>query len=451
MWTKIATALAPAPHRNRVPQDQIQRLYPKFRWAILESTFVGYATFYLVRNNFSTVAPDIAKALGYTHNDVGNILAVTALSYGLGKFFMGALSDRSNPKVFMPLGLLITAFLNLAFGSSSNLNVHLALWGLNGFVQGMGWPPCGRSMGHWFSTRERGSVFAFWNIAHNVGGGLAGVLAAHSAAQWGWRYAFHVPAILSILCAIYLYLRLEDTPQSVGLPPVEEYRNDYAACDKPEDHALQEKELTTRELLVEQVARNKILWLVALANLFVYVARYALLDWGPMYLREMKGATLTQCGSAVFAIEFGGIPSTLLMGWLSDKMGGRRGLVSMVCMVPVFFAYLGILLTPRGYLWLDFTLLAIVGLAVYPPVMLLGVSALDLTSKKAVGTAAGFVGLFGYIGRAAEAKGFGWMRAHYGLLYGPAMGWQLVLLSILGCTALSIVLLAFTRNVRPRA
>ncbi|MBN2496969.1 MAG: MFS transporter [Deltaproteobacteria bacterium] len=445
---RIRRLLAPAPHVERLPAEQVRKRYPRLRWAILESTFVGYACFYLVRNNLSTVSKDIEGALHYDHNMIGNILALTAIAYGLGKFLMGAVSDRSNPRLFMPLGLLLTAACNFAFGSVQSYPVHLALWSLNGFVQGMGWPPCGRSMGHWFAVRERGSIFAVWNIAHNVGGGLAGVLAAWATSLWGWTYAFYVPAVLAVACAVYLFVRLRDTPQSVGLPPVEEYKQDYIAGREGVSH---EQELSTRELFVRYILTNKLLWLVALANFFVYVVRYSMLDWGPMYLREVKGASLEGGGVAVLVVEFGGIPSTLLMGWLSDRLGGRRGMVSLLCMIPILLAFAGILLNPPGRLWLDMTLLAVVGFFVYPPVMLLGVSALDLTSKKAVGTAAGFVGLFGYLGRMAQAKGFGWMADHYGALHGAEVGWAAVIWSILACTAVGIALLAFTWRIRPRA
>ncbi len=39
-----------------------------------------------------------------------------------------------------------------------------------------------------------------------------------------------------------------------------------------------------------------------------------------------------------------------------------------------------------------------IGFLIYGPVMLIGVHALDLVPKKAAGTAAGFTGLFGYVG-----------------------------------------------------
>jgi len=434
----LLSLFPPARHLPRLPEAEIRRLYPKLRWQILEATFIGYATFYLVRNNLPVVSKEMGAALGYSKSQIGDMLALTAIAYGLGKFLMGAWSDRSNPRYFMPAGLVLTALCNFLFGGTSSYAGHLLLWTLNGLVQGMGWPPCGRSLGHWYSLRERGSIFAVWNIAHNVGGGLTGVIAAYATARLGWRYAFHVPGVLALLCALYLVLRLRDTPQSVGLPPVEEYKNDY-----PAGAAAAERELGTRELLVHYILRNGYLWLFAAANFFVYIARYAMLDWGPTYLKDVKQASLEQGGYSTAVFEFAGIFSTLLMGWLSDRAGGRRGMVSLLCMIPVFAAFAGILVTPPGMLWLDLTLFGVVGFFVYPPVMLLGVTGLDFTSKKAVGAGAGFIGLFGYLGRTAQGKGLGWVAQHW--------GWTPALYGVLACTLMSILLLALTWRLRPRS
>lgn len=431
-WFRPAAAVA------RLPEDQISRLYPRYRWQILESTFIGYAVFYFVRNNLPVVSKEMGQALGYSKGQIGDLLALTAIAYGVGKFLMGAWSDRSNPRYFMPFGLLLTALCNFLFGASSSYPVHLALWTLNGLVQGMGWPPCGRSLGHWYSMRERGTVFAFWNIAHNVGGGITGLIAAYSAAWMGWRSAFYVPGILALVGAAYLLWRLRDTPQSVGLPAIEEYKNDYPDTGGA-DH---EVELGTRELLVTYVLKNRYLWMFAAANFFVYIARYSMLDWGPTYLKEVKQASLQQGGFSTAIFEFAGIFSTILMGWVSDKSGGRRGMVSVLCMIPVFLAFGGILYTPPGMLWMDFTLFGIVGFFIYPPVMLLGVAGLDFSSKKAVGAAAGFIGLFGYLGRTVQGKALGTIAETY--------GWNAVLYSILGATLLGILLLSFTWNLKPR-
>jgi OPA family glycerol-3-phosphate transporter-like MFS transporter len=381
----------------------------------------------------------MGQSLGYSKGQIGDLLALTAISYGVGKFIMGAWSDRSNPRYFMPLGLLLTALCNFAFAGASSYPVHLALWGLNGLAQSMGWAPCGRSLGHWYSIRERGTKFAFWNVAQNVGGGLTGLIVAYSTAMLGWRSAFYVPGILAVICAFYLLIRLRDTPQSVGLPSIEEYRNDYPVGGNGDS----EKELGTRDLLVNYILKNRYIWLFAGANFFTYIARYSMLDWGPTYLKEVKHASLGEGGVSTAALEFSAIFSSIMVGWLSDKLGGRRGMISMLCMIPVFLAYIGILYTPGSLLWLDLVLFGVIGFFVYPTILLLVVSALDFTSKKAVGTAAGLIGMFGYLGRVVEGKGIGTLVERY--------GWNTALYAILASTFCAIVLLSLSWRLSPRS
>ena len=448
--SSIRKFFAAAPHIERLPDEEVKRLYPKFRWQILESTFIGYGVFYLVRNNLSVVAKEIEGAFHYDHSMIGSILAVTAITYGLGKFLMGSVSDRSNPRKFMAFGLLLTAICNFIFGSVGNYHLHLVLWAMNGFFQGMGWPPCGRSMGHWFSEKERGLTFSIWNTSHNIGGGLAGYLAAKATLHFGgWEYAFYVPGVIAAIGSAYLFWRLRDTPQSVGLPPVEEYKNDFTEEEKL--HGTLERELTAKELFFDKVLTNKWIWLLAFANFFAYISRYIMLDWGPTYLREIKGATLNDGGIAVMAIEFGGIPSTIFLGWVSDLAGGRRGMVAVLCLIPIFIAFSIILFTPPGFLWLDMSMLVVIGFCIYPVINFIVIMALDLTSKKAIGTAAGFIGLFGYIGRTIQAKGFGSLVDHLEPIYGKETAWNVVLYITLGCILAAIVLMSFTWKMKPKA
>lgn len=436
--TKIFQWFKPAPHIPRLPQPEVERLYPLYRWRIFEAAFVAYAAFYLVRNNFSPVQTKIGEALHYDYLMIGDIIAATAIAYGIGKFVMGHLADKSDPRKYLAVGLLLTAAINFIFGATHNFYGHLMLWTLNGFVQGMGYGPCTRGLSHWYSVRERGRTFGFWNCSHNLGGGIAGVLSAACAQKWGWQSAFYVPAVIATLAAVYLFWRMRDTPQSVGLPPVEEFKNDWP----PEEKESHEKELSTREIMVKHILPNKKLWILAIANIFVYIARYSMVDWGPTYLTKVKGASLTNAGLSTTAIEFAGAAGMVSMGWLSDKLGGRRGRVNALAMIPLLFAFSAIVFVPATMLWLDMVLFATIGFFVYVPVMFSGVMSLDLTSKKAVGTAAGFVGFFGYVGRVIQGKGLGWLVQNY--------GWNTALWCVVGSTAIGIILLSFLWNVRPK-
>ena len=459
MIASLKRAFAPPPAIPRLPEPEVQRLYPRFRYRILESTFLGYAMFYLVRNNLSPVTKDLEHALHYTDGMLGKIMAVTALSYGIGKFLMGAVSDRSNARVFMATGLLLSALCNFAFGAAHTYGMHLFLWTLNGFFQGMGWPPCGRSMGHWFSERERGLTFSTWNTSHNLGGGIAGALTGWAVSYFhAWQYAFYIPGVLALVGSVYIFTRLLDTPQSVGLPPIEEYKNDYV---RPrEEGAADERELTFRELFVYYVLRNKFVWILAVANFFAYISRYSMLDWGPMYLRELKGTDVKGGGLAILFSEFGGIPSTIFLGWVSDKIGGRRGAIAALSMIPIILAFSAMMyITNSNYaaawstqhhLYFDYAMLTVISFFIYPVINLITIMALDLTSKKAIGTAAGFIGLFGYVGRMAQAWTFGSMLDHFKKAAGVATAWQMVFYAILGCSILAFFMLAVTWTWGPR-
>jgi len=427
----------PAPHQTRLPQADVARLYPPYRWSVFESAYIAYATFYLVRNNFAPVSKEIGAALHYDKSMIGDILAGTAMAYGIGKFVMGYFADRSDARKYVATAMLLTAAANFLFGVTANYWGHLLLWTLNGFVQGMGYGPCTRALSHWYSLKERGFIFGVWNTSHNIGGGIAGVLAAGCADRWGWSSAFYVPGLIALCCAAYLFWRVRDTPQSVGLPAIEEYKQEGSV-----DLSSHERELTTREIFFKYILPNRMLWVLAIANIFVYIARYAMVDWGPTYLKEVKNATLKQGGWSTFVIEFAGALGMLSMGWLSDRLGGRRGRVSVMTMIPLVFVFAAIRIVPAGKLWLDMALFGVIGFLVYTPVMFSGVMSLDVTTKKAVGTAAGFVGLFGYIGRVIQGKGLGWVAQHY--------GWDAGIYAVIACTVLGIGLLAFTWNVRPR-
>ncbi len=152
-------------------------------------------------------------------------------------------------------------------------------------VPGMGWPPCGRTMVHWWSQKERGGIVSVWNCAHNVGGGIPPLLFLLGMAWFNdWKAALYMPAFGAIVVALFAFAMMRDTPQSCGLPPIEEYKNDY-----PDDYNEKaEEELTAKQIFMQYVLPNKLLWYIAIANVFVYLLRYGILDWSPTYLKEVK-------------------------------------------------------------------------------------------------------------------------------------------------------------------
>lgn len=432
--------LVPARHRETLPKDKVDSEYRRLRLQVFIGIFVGYAGYYLVRKNFTLAMPYLIE-LGYTKTDLGVALSGVSIAYGLSKFFMGSVSDRSNARVFMALGLACSSAVMIVMGTlpiaTSSVSIMFGLLMINGWFQGMGWPPCGRVMVHWFSQNERGTKMAIWNVAHNVGGGMVGPIAILAMAIFAdWHAILYVHGIFALVIAASILILVRDTPQSEGLPTIEIHRNDYPKAYAYSDR--HENELSAKAIFFEYVLNNRFLWTIAIANAFVYFVRYGVLDWAPTYLNEVKHFSFEQSGWAYALYEFAGIPGTLICGWMSDKVfNGRRAPASILFLALTLACVLTYWLNPAGNPNLDIAMLVGIGFFIYGPVMLIGVQALDLAPKKAAGTAAGFTGLFGYVGGAVSAN------IVIGMVVDSA-GWNAAFALIAGACVLAGILLSLT-------
>ena len=429
----------PAKHIASLEDEKIDSEYKRLRWRVFLGIFVGYAGYYLVRKNFTLAMPFLIEEQGFSKGQLGVALSAVSIAYGLSKFLMGSVSDRSNPRYFLPTGLMISAAIMFIFGfadwATESIIVIFILLFINGWAQGMGWPACGRTMVHWFSGNERGRTVSIWNVAHNVGGGLIGPIFILGMAWFNdWRSAFYLPAAVASFIALLIFFFMRDTPQSCGLPAIDEYRDDY-----PANYSAQhEKELTAKEIFLTYVLNNKLLWYIAFANAFVYLIRFGVLDWAPTYLYEVKDFTVDKSSWAYFFYEWAGIPGTLLCGWISDRwFHGRRSPAAILYMILVLVAVIIYWLNPAGYPLIDMAALMAIGFLIYGPVMLIGLHALELVPKKAAGTAAGLTGLFGYLGGAVIAN----IALGYTLDY---FGWNGGFALLIGGCVVAIILMTMT-------
>jgi len=439
--------LKPAPATAPLPEAQVDPTYRRLRRRVFVGIFVGYAGYYLVRNNLALAIPDLLREHPqYSKAALGSALTGLSIAYGISKFLMGSVSDRSNPRYFLPLGLLLSSAIMAAFGlttaAASSLFAIAAIMVLNGWVQGMGWPPCGKTMVHWFSTRERGLTVSVWNTAHNIGGALLanlallGVMLTHD-----WRAKFYFNALIAALVAVGVHFLLQDTPQSRGLPPVEQYKNDYP----PGYSEAQERVLSLREIFFSYVLPNRYLWAIAVANAFCYFVRYGVVNWIPTYLETAKGFSFQQSSLGWSLYEYAAIPGTIACGWVSDRwFKGKRAPATMLFMALTLLAVIAYWLNMHGPLWLDYVALIAIGFLIYGPIMMIGLHSLDLVPKKAAGTAAGFTGLFGYVfGSAIAGTGVGWIADHF--------GWGGVFTTMIGCCLLTIFFSALTLGHRAQS
>ncbi len=377
--------------------DKITKMYKYWRVHIMMMMYMGYAVFYFTRKSFNFAMPEIIVNHGLNKSDVGTLTTLFYVIYGLSKFISGVMSDHSNPRYFMGLGLIATGIINIFFGFSSSFFAFSILWGLNAFFQGWGWPPCSKLLTSWYSQSERGGWWSIWNTAHNVGGALIPVVVGFFTVHYGWRYGMWVPGIIAVIVGSILCWRLRDKPTTMGLPKVGAWRNDKREILYEEESAP----VHWSKILTRYVITNKWLWLLAAASVLVYVVRTAINDWGNLYLTEVHQYNLVKANSAVSLFEVGGFFGSLVAGWGSDYLfRGERGPMNFIFAVGVLISVLFLWLQPSANYSAQAACFFSLGFFIFGPQMLLGMAAAECSHKGAPGAATGFIGLFSYVGAA---------------------------------------------------
>lgn len=435
---------------------QTKKSFNYWQWRVIISTMIGYSMFYFVRKNFSFAMPALGQEYGITNTSFGIILTLIGLIYGVSKLINGMIADRANARWHLIIGLSVCVVTNYIFGFSDKLSIILTgsaesgqfvsnmvvimavLLVINNIFQGCGAAPCNRLISHWVPTGELATKTAIWNTSHSIGAGIASVLCGYIIGSiGGWQWCFWIPAMISTVGVFFILVSLRDTPKSVGLPELE---NTKTALDEDDSPAA------FRKFVKKMVFKNPVIWLLAISDLFVYVVRFAVLDWGPTFLQNRANPLSPQlAGWTIGIFEVAGCMGMLCAGWISDKF--FKGRAQRVCAVEMII--LAVLLVVLQFLPEDaspvflLVILAVCGFLLYGPQALLGVVAFKQATKKAAATAVGLIGLVSYGSVFFTGWGLG--------KFSDAFGWDHLFILMAGVAVIGFVLMAVLWNIKDDA
>ena len=410
---------------------RVDRSYRHWRIRLLYTLIIGYAAFYIVRQNMQIAVPLMLADFGCSRTNIGWIFSAFPLVYGIGKFVSGAICDRVNVRYYMSLGLLFAALCSIFIGLAppvarlcggllgraiSPLSVIAIFYSLNGLFQSAGWPPIARLMTNWFSPKQLGTYWGIVNGSHQIGSVIILVGGAWLGQRYGWASIFFVPALICGFVALFIFKHLCDTPESEGLPPLEVYENFTPSWETTKGESAR---ISMKEIFLKHIIPNRALWLVCWANFFLYVVRMGFFNWAPTFLQEARGSSPLGSSFQSSLFELAGIFAGILAGYISDRLaGGRRNAVCAVFMALLIVALMLFAVAPGGHQLLDSVLLLTIGFFVYGPQTLAGIAGAEFGSGRAAATANGLTGFFGYMGAIFSGFGvgliidnFGWNRA----------------------------------------
>lgn len=407
---------APQP---QMPVEAQDKVYKRKRIQSFVAVTVGYALYYVCRLSMGVMKQPLIEADLLNATQLGLIGACLYWTYAVGKLVNGFLADSANIKRFMATGLIVSVAVNFvmgilgvnalaksgisaAAGTNTVLFVSFAIcWAINGWAQSMGAPPAIVSLSRWFPLKIRGTFYGFFSASHNIGEGLSFIFVGSLIAVAGWKWGFFGAALAGVLGVVLILLWLHDTPESQGLAPIEVLSGEKtqeecdAACEAAGDARAAQKAETAR--MRKMVIKNPGVWILALSSAFMYMSRYAINEWGVIFLQEAKGYSLGEASAVIGVNPIFGIIGTVVSGWLSDKVfKGDRRLPALVAGMLESVA-LALFLFGGDAKWINILAMVLFGVAIGVLIAFLGgLMAIDLVPRKASGAALGIVGIASY-------------------------------------------------------
>ena len=389
-----------APLREESDQER-QRRFKRMQWSSFFAITLGYSMYYVCRTSLNVVKKPIMDAGFLDATQLGVISSALLFTYAVGKFVNGFLADHSNIRRFMATGLLVSTVANIVVGLLGLISlkgmvisqglfyvIFAILWGINGWTQSMGAPPCVVSLSRWYPLSRRGTFYGFWSLSHNLGEFFSFLLVGGLVSLFGWQFGFIGAAIAGIIGFIIIVLLLHDSPEAEGLPSVAVMAGEETS-EQAKHHSVGVSQ--------KEVLRNPYVWLLAFASAFMYVSRYAVNGWGVLFLQETKGFTLVTATQIISVNALLGIIGTVFSGWLSDvAFKGNRYIPAVAAGVLevlslILFAFGG------SSLWLNIAAMVLFGIAIGVLICFLGgLMAVDIVPREASGAALGVVGIASY-------------------------------------------------------
>lgn len=422
---------------------QTERRFKYWQWRVIICSMVGYAMFYFVRKNFSFAIPLLNEEYGISNASFGIIMTLGGLIYGLSKFINGILADRTNARWHLVLGLSVCVLTSILFGFADRISTFFTgseqgesfiqgmvmimglLYIVNQIFQGCGFAPCNHLMVSWVPPKELATKMSLWNTSHSVGAFLVAVICGYLTR---WQLCFWVPAAIAFVGIFFILITLRDTPKSVGLQELPKVKGELDDGEQKDPKAF-------RQFLMKKVFLNPVIWVLAITDLFVYIVRFAILDWGPSMLSDM-GLSKELTGWTVAIFEIAGCAGMLCAGYISDKFfNSRSQRVCAIEMSLVAACLLGLhFLQDAGHPVFFLILLALAGFLIYGPQALLGVTAANIATKKAASSAVGLIGFMSYLSTIITGVGFGALADKFG-------GWSWIFITMGGLAVVGAVLI----------
>jgi sugar phosphate permease len=350
-------------------------------------SWLAYFGYYLCRKNFSVLMPHLKSETGMSSTDLAHALFAYSVMYAIGQFAMGRMADRIGARRLAGAGMLVSALMSSLIAWPPWIGVTGALvvvLGINGAAQASGWPSVLKLTRDWFPVENRGVLLGWWST-HLVVGGFAGTWLASRCVEVHWTLGAWVPGVvLSAIAILFMVI----------------------ARDKP--RAAREEAVAAKLKITTPLAA------IAMMYFCVKLTRYAFLFWLPLYMTEHLGYEVPQAGYSSSVFELVGIFGALGAGYVSERMGSRFTVGSLMMVVLAGLCATYPMVSAIGFT-ANLVWIGLIGMFTFGPDTLMAAAALqDCVPPESTASAAGFVNGLGSIGQIISPYAVAYLSTRYG-------------------------------------
>ena len=424
-----------------------QRRLLRYRWFIFVILAVGYVLVYFHRVSSAVVAPELMEAFHVSGAILGVLASAYFYPYAIMQLPAGLLSDSLGPRKAMALFTLIASCGAVIFGLSPNISVAIFARVLVGLGVAVIFIPAMKIFAEWFSAREFPMVTATLMVVGGVGWLSASTPLALLTLWVGWRIAFIIIGIGTLILAVLAWLIIRDRPQDMGLP------------------ALTEANVSKSNSLVEEgrigllegmriVLCQPYFWPLAIWFFFSCGSLFGFGGlWGGPFMMEVYGLRKAEAANILMMIAVGMIIGSPLLSFISDRVLKGRKPVLVGSAVILILTWIPLAFFPaRLNTWILALICFLMGIFASSIVVIAFTATKELFPTAIAGTSTGTVNLFPFVGGAVFQPLMGAILDKVGKVGGvyPASAYGWAFLACLIATIIAFIAIVFMKETFPR-
>lgn len=279
-----------------------------YRWIVLLLAWVSLQLSFVDRLIWANVSVAVGNSLALPLAALGIFVTAFYVGYVVSNAFGGFASDRAGPRIMILCSLIPLGIGTFLFGGTQSIGYGLVCQAFMGLAGGLNYSACVKLVMTWFEKRERGRAMGILTTATSLGVVIVNATVPTMMDAIGWQWVYRVFGITTCVLGVIIFMLLYRKPPAQA----------QAAASQVKESAL-------------SLFRNKTLLLIAVAGFFAMWGTWGFAFWANALMVRGYGIPPVQAGSVVMTFGIGAVVAKPIIGWLSDRLGGKRKPLLVTC------------------------------------------------------------------------------------------------------------------------